>query len=115
MRLVLPILALLAALGGNVVPVLNLLDLWSVPVGTGVRPMTAPGAFLLWGCGTPLIVTGLAIAVFTTFDVPTASFWQKAIPRVLAILACLIAFVPLVLTTYGVYWVIQTRNLWLKP
>ena len=100
----------------SVVPVVNLLDLWNVPVGSGIRPMLAPLALLFYGCGTPAVVLGLAIFRFLAECGSRHSVLRcRIVFRATLVVACLMSFVPTVLTTYGFYWVITTRHLRLEP
>lgn len=40
---------------------------------------------------------------------------ERAAVRCLAVLAAILSLAPLLITTLGVRWGIQTHNLWLKP
>lgn len=76
--------------------------------------MTVPLAFLLFGLGTPVAVATFAFLTVKDRD-PTRPRMFTVIRNVIVTLACLVSLIPAILTTYGVFWVIDVHNLWLKP
>ena len=105
-------MSVLVGVLASVVPAGQVFDLYSMPVGSGVRPMGAPFIFAIHGLGTPPFVIALVAIAFTFSDDAKDSLWSAG---VLAAIALLLAFAPLLLSTVGLEWAISTRKLWLKP
>lgn len=115
MKFVLPVYALLAAALGSLLPFINLRGYWNLPVGTSIRPMEAPFQFLLFGCGTPVLVCGFVFATVYTSG-PLRGHWLVRFAWWMSLaVACLLSFAPAILTTFGLHWVIAERQLWVKP
>ena len=107
--------ALLVAMLGSIVPLGAIIDLWQVPVGSGVRPMGLPIIMLWNGLGTPIVAITFVVLAFKSTKDTSEPAWKRAMVRSLAILAAVAAFAPLFITILGARWVIDTHSLWVKP
>jgi hypothetical protein len=115
MKIFWPLFALCAVGLGCIVPLHNLISLWQLPMESGIRPMEAPIAFVLFGCGTPALVIGLGFYIFKKSKEPGSVNREAMIARTLICIAGVLSLLPTFLTTYGSFWVIKTRHLWLEP
>jgi hypothetical protein len=115
MKTFLPLFALCFAAFGSIPPLIQLIDLWQAPMGSGIRPMAAPIIFLIFGCGTPVLVVGLALYIFKKSKEVGLLFREVMAARTIACIAGILSLLPAFLSTYGLYWVIETRHLWMEP
>jgi hypothetical protein len=86
-RIALITVAILAGAIGSFQQAMQVFDLYSLPVGTGVRPMGAPSIFVVFGLGTPPLTIFLVCRAFS-HDVTIVTVF-------LALLALVLAFTPL--------------------
>ena len=112
----LPFAVLFAAILGSIVPLLNVLELWNLPNGSGIRPMGLPMQIIVYGLGTPAVVITLTILTFNRLaSDPNGNWSGRLLYGGLALLSCSLALLPLLLSTVVTFWIIRTHNLWLKP
>ena len=78
--------------------------------------MGLPMEIIVYGLGTPAVVIMLTIYTFRRLTNDLNANWSgRLIYGGLALLSCVLAFLPLFLSTVVTSWIIRTHHLWLKP
>jgi hypothetical protein len=100
---------------GSAIPFSSFLEYWALPNGTAFRPMEIAPQFLFCGCGTAMLILYIVVRQLWNISKSDWSRRDRALACLILLMVASLSFTPLVITTYGFVWVVQTHHLRLKP
>ncbi len=99
--------ALLVALLGSVVPITALVELWRSPMRPEANSLNLAIAKFWCSPSTPVVVIWLCVLAVQEMRRTTRAELEKLLLLYLIAFSLVVAFLPLLLSTYGIQWVIQ--------